>query len=187
MRCISGLLKLLKRVTGQQKPSDHPNGPLNKPPNPYNVPGLDRQMNPQDKGQGVTNQPTSSYPEQLSGDPRMPNEKRDLQKYQEEVRTDFRPFMELPDSAPNNDTQSTDSLNINEQISPKPGGTSDRILNIEDIHKQNHGIAMKMNKLGITTIDRKLYEAAYEEFYKKAAKIAAQRKISISDVMEELL
>ena len=44
-----------------------------------------------------------------------------------------------------------------------------------------------MNKLGIKTVDRVLFNKAYDEFYKKAAKIAAQKGVPISDVMEELL
>lgn len=125
---------------------------------------------------------TTTRPEQISGDPRMTSDQRDIDQYHKEDKDSFRPFNMMQDEVQNPNVMPTNTTNIDE-ISLKPK----RLLGIEAISKLNKKIAEKMEKLGVVNVDEDLFMKKYEEWYDVASRIAAQRKIPISEVFDELV
>ncbi len=177
MKFLDNLFSMLGYTrTAQTKPSDNPYS--NKIP--IQTEDRDRILNPMDRGQGLSDQNLSAYPEQISGDPRMPNPQMDMDQHAKEDKVSLRPF-DLMEDMPNNNTSDTQTNDINEkQIRTRP-------MNVDEINELDNKIASKMRKIGILTVDREMFMKRYEEFKKEATKIAATRKVPISEVIDELL
>lgn len=162
----------------QTKPSSYPEN--NKIP--INTHDRDDILDSEDVNQDITDKPFSSEPQQLSGEPRVERPDIDMQQLEKSDKVTFKPFDLMQDTVANPGGMTTDTVKPNEkQIRVRP------ILDVEDIHELNHYIAKKMEKLGVLTVDKDMFMKRYEEWYEKAAKIAALQKKPISEVFDELL
>ena len=100
-------------------------------------------------------------------------------------------------------TMPTNTRWINEQMSAEPGRLTDKMINgpyeddeglarsamltLDDVRKINPIVGDKMEKLGIEKIDKEMFEQNFIELYTEASRLAAEKRISISEALDELL
>lgn len=60
-------------------------------------------------------------------------------------------------------------------------------LSMQDVKKINPVLGSKMERLGILFVDKSLFEKEYDILYQKCLRVAAERKVPVSEVFKEVL
>ncbi len=177
MSFLEAILKRFGYTKAQTKPNSYPENSLYPENNEDNV-RRDLIDHNTTNVEDVAPIPTTA-PEQLSGDPRHSLPKVDLSHSQEEVLNLTDPSNPFRQSEPQlTGGPGTHIQDISEQAT-KPHWQMD----LEEVDKENHAIAMIMKKKGILVVDRKMF---YDKM-KQVQREAALARAFLSDYIEKKL